>query len=102
MPGLTQEYGQKRLKDTEFVLPVCFGTVAWWQGKKAGPCGHACMSHDHLTSRRTQATETATHKWTVYVRGPNNEDLSYVIRKVGVMGRILFSICDMRRPPTTR
>lgn len=29
-----QEYGQKRLRDTEFVLPVCIGTVAWSLGKK--------------------------------------------------------------------
>ncbi|RYZ45647.1 MAG: hypothetical protein EOP49_24755 [Sphingobacteriales bacterium] len=29
-----------------------------------------------------QATGTASHKWTVYVRGLNNEDLSHVIKKV--------------------
>jgi hypothetical protein len=31
---MAQEYGQRRLKDTEFVLPLCIGSVAWWQGKK--------------------------------------------------------------------
>ncbi|GAX82673.1 hypothetical protein CEUSTIGMA_g10099.t1 [Chlamydomonas eustigma] len=59
---IIDEYGQKRLKDVEFILPICVGTVAWWQGKKA--------------------SEHNTHKWTVYARGPNNEDLSYIIKKV--------------------
>jgi len=38
------------------------GSVAQWLGKKADP--------------------NRTHKWTCYVRGPANEDLSYFIRKV--------------------
>jgi transcription initiation factor IIF auxiliary subunit len=32
-----------------------------------------------------QATD-CTHRWTVYVRGPNNEDLSYIIKKVNSGG----------------
>lgn len=59
---IIDEYGQKRLKDTEFILPICIGSVAWWLGKKA--------------------TDSASHRWTVYVRGPKNEDLSYIIKKV--------------------
>ncbi|KAG1658020.1 hypothetical protein FOA52_010261 [Chlamydomonas sp. UWO 241] len=58
---IIDEYGQRRLKGTEFVLPLCIGSVAWWQGKKAQDC---------------------THRWSVYVRGPNNEDLSYIIKRV--------------------
>ncbi len=29
-----QEYGQKRMNNTEYVLPICIGSVAWWLGKK--------------------------------------------------------------------
>lgn len=29
-----------------------------------------------------QATDAATHRWTVYVRGVNNEDLTPVVQKV--------------------
>ena len=52
----------KRKKDTELVVPVCYGTCAYWLGKKAD--------------------EYHSHKWTVYLRGPENEDLSHVISKV--------------------
>mmetsp|Transcript_40581 Transcript_40581/g.90202 ORF Transcript_40581/g.90202 Transcript_40581/m.90202 type:complete len:206 (+) Transcript_40581:184-801(+) len=59
---IVDDQGFRRLKDTEYVLPICVGTVAWWLGKKAN--------------------EYNSHRWTVYVRGPNNEDLSHVIQKV--------------------
>ena len=52
----------KRKKDTELVVPICYGTCAYWLGKKAD--------------------EYHSHKWTVYLRGPENEDLSHVISKV--------------------
>jgi len=42
--------------------PIVYGNVAWWLGKKA--------------------ESTKTHRWLTYVRGPHNEDLSYLIRKV--------------------
>jgi YEATS domain-containing protein 4 len=42
--------------------PVVIGSIAHWLGKKAD--------------------ESATHKWTLYVRGPNNEDLSTFIAQV--------------------
>lgn len=29
-----------------------------------------------------QATEYCSHKWTLYVRGPNGEDLSHFLKKV--------------------
>ena len=40
----------KRKKDTELVVPICYGTCAYWLGKKAD--------------------EYHSHKWTVYLRGP--------------------------------
>lgn len=52
----------KRMRDTELVVPVCYGTCAYWLGKKAD--------------------EYHSHKWTVYLRGPEHEDLSHVIQKV--------------------
>jgi hypothetical protein len=36
----------------------------------------------HDAAWRPQATDTATHRWTAYVRGANNEDLSPLIQKV--------------------
>ena len=50
------------MKDVEVCLPICVGTVSFWLGKKAD--------------------EYHSHKWTVYVRSPVNEDLSPVVKKV--------------------
>ncbi|KAF8058402.1 TAF14B [Scenedesmus sp. PABB004] len=51
-----------RLQNTELVVPVVVGTVAIHLGKKA--------------------TEYASHRWTVYVRGLGNEDISHVVHRV--------------------
>jgi YEATS domain-containing protein 4 len=46
-----------------FCLPIVYGSIAFYLGK--------------------QAANECTHRWTLYVRGPNgDEDLSCVIRKV--------------------
>lgn len=42
--------------------PVVVGTVAYWLGKRAD--------------------DQKTHKWTAYIRGPSNEDLTYFIKRV--------------------
>jgi transcription initiation factor IIF auxiliary subunit len=42
--------------------PVVFGSIAFWLGQKAD--------------------ESATHRWTLYVRGPNGENISYFVSKV--------------------
>ncbi len=44
------------------VKPFVYGSVAIWQGKTS--------------------EEQKTHKWSVYLRGLDNEDLSYFIKKV--------------------
>lgn len=54
--------GNTRLRDVDFVFPVCLGTVAFYLGKKA--------------------SEYNSHRWTVYVRGPNNDDITHVVQKV--------------------
>lgn len=51
----------KRLKEVEISVPIVYGTIAFWLGRKA--------------------TETQSHKWTVYVRGATNEDLGVVIKR---------------------
>jgi YEATS domain-containing protein 4 len=58
----TTPNGESRIRGGEVVCPVVMGTVAWYLGKKA--------------------SETMTHKWTVYVRGARGQDLSYCIKKV--------------------
>ncbi|CAI5510652.1 unnamed protein product, partial [Closterium sp. Naga37s-1] len=54
--------GEARARDVEVVLPIVFGSCAFWLGKKAD--------------------ENATHKWTVYVRAADNGDLGSVVKKV--------------------
>ncbi|KAK9285567.1 hypothetical protein L1049_024762 [Liquidambar formosana] len=51
----------KRLKDVEICIPIVYGTISFWLGRKAN--------------------ESQSHKWTVYVRGATNEDLGVVIKR---------------------
>ncbi|MFS8023861.1 putative transcription factor YEATS family [Helianthus anomalus] len=51
-----------KLKDVEISVPIVYGNVAFWLGKKA--------------------SEYQSHKWSVYVRGATNEDLSVVVKRV--------------------
>ena len=51
-----------RTSNTTVCVPVVYGSIAFWLGKKA--------------------YEYQTHRWTLYVRGPKGEDLSYAISKV--------------------
>eukprot|EP00550_Attheya_septentrionalis_P009152 CAMPEP_0198286738 /NCGR_PEP_ID=MMETSP1449-20131203/5721_1 /TAXON_ID=420275 /ORGANISM="Attheya septentrionalis, Strain CCMP2084" /LENGTH=278 /DNA_ID=CAMNT_0043984523 /DNA_START=164 /DNA_END=997 /DNA_ORIENTATION=- len=53
---------EERMERTTLCFPIVYGSVAYFLGKKAD--------------------EYHTHQWTLYVRGPNNEDLSVAIRKV--------------------
>ncbi|XP_030973587.1 transcription initiation factor TFIID subunit 14b isoform X1 [Quercus robur] len=52
----------RRLKDVEICVPIVYGTIAFYLGRKA--------------------SESQSHKWTVYVRGATNEDLGAVIKRV--------------------
>jgi YEATS domain-containing protein 4 len=55
--------GGKRQSNTSLCLPIAYGSIAFYLGKKAD--------------------EYATHKWTLYLRGPTgDEDLSPAISKV--------------------
>lgn len=51
----------KKMKDVEISVPIVYGSVAFWLGKKA--------------------SEYQSHRWTVYVRGATNEDLSVVVKR---------------------
>ena len=59
------------MTSSAFTLGFCYGTAALWQGKKA--------------------EQERSHRWTVYVRGANNEDLSPVVK------RVLFQLHDRQR-----
>ncbi|BBN09378.1 YEATS domain-containing protein 4 [Marchantia polymorpha subsp. ruderalis] len=52
----------RRVKDVEMTVPIAYGTVSFWLGKKAD--------------------EYHSHRWTVYVRSALGEDLGPVIKKV--------------------
>lgn len=112
-PAAEQEMGVRRLRDVEFCLPVCIGTVAWPLGKKVrttcstehtGTWGRAQpgaqlalpVAEPFSRTQRTlacaprgarQSTDYSTHKWTVYMRGPNNEDLTHILSKVQCLPR---------------
>ncbi|XP_039158077.1 transcription initiation factor TFIID subunit 14b isoform X4 [Eucalyptus grandis] len=60
----------RRLKDAEISLPIVYGTIAFYLGRKAS---------DLFVST---VIRSQSHKWTVYVRGATNEDLSAVIKRV--------------------
>ena len=51
-----------RKKNTAVCCPLVYGSVAFWLGRKAD--------------------EFHTHKWTLFVRGPHGEDISYFVEKV--------------------
>jgi transcription initiation factor IIF auxiliary subunit len=54
---------RQRLSNTVIAFPIIYGSVAHWLGKKA-------------------VLDQATHKWTLFIKGPNNEDMSPFISKV--------------------
>ncbi|QCE09593.1 YEATS domain-containing protein [Vigna unguiculata] len=53
---------RRRIKDVEICVPIVYGTIAFYFGRKA--------------------SESQSHKWTMYVRGASNEDLGVVIKRV--------------------
>jgi YEATS domain-containing protein 4 len=55
-------------------VPFVYGSVAFWQGRRSD--------------------ESATHRWHLYVRGLNNEDLSPVV------SRVLFQLHPSFAKPT--
>jgi len=53
---------KRRLNASFVACPVVYGSVCFYLGKKAD--------------------EFATHRWTLFIRGPNDEDLSVFVSKV--------------------
>ena len=85
--------GETRLRHKEFVFPVVVGTCAFYLGKKVNKLVIMPRSMLQLvirvkTAHRQcscmQATETQSHKWYLYLRGINNEDIGHVVKKVSV------------------
>ncbi|KAK9748212.1 hypothetical protein RND81_02G043600 [Saponaria officinalis] len=56
------QVSNKKVKDCEASIPIAYGNVAFWLGKKA--------------------SEYQSHRWTVYVRGAANEDLGVAVKRV--------------------
>jgi YEATS family len=73
-----------RLDRTTVCLPIVHGSVAFYLGKKA-----------------ENKNEFQSHQWTLYLRGPNNEDLSHCIEKVVFQLHPSFSqpIREYTQPP---
>lgn len=60
-----------RQKNVVVYKPVIYGSIATYLGRKA--------------------EETKTHKWSIFVRGADNEDLSYMISKVVITLHMSFA-----------
>lgn len=61
-PSMREEPSNSRLPNTTACLPFVYGSVAFYLAKKADDC--------------------STHKWSLYLRGPNDEDISLCVAKV--------------------
>ncbi|ETI45331.1 hypothetical protein F441_10004 [Phytophthora nicotianae CJ01A1] len=61
----------ERLKSVVVSKPILYGSVATYLGRKA--------------------EETKTHRWSIYLRGADNEDLSYMISKVVISLHVSFA-----------
>ncbi|KAH7484407.1 hypothetical protein PRIC1_003715 [Phytophthora ramorum] len=60
-----------RQKSVVVSKPILYGSVATYLGRKA--------------------EETKTHRWSIYLRGVDNEDLSYMISKVVISLHVSFA-----------
>uniref|UniRef100_K3X910 YEATS domain-containing protein n=1 Tax=Globisporangium ultimum (strain ATCC 200006 / CBS 805.95 / DAOM BR144) TaxID=431595 RepID=K3X910_GLOUD len=60
-----------RQKNVVVCKPIVYGSVATYLGRKA--------------------EETKTHRWSIYVRGVDNEDLSYMVSKVVITLHMSFA-----------
>ncbi|KAF4042674.1 YEATS family [Phytophthora infestans] len=67
-----------RQKNVVVSKPILYGSVATYLGRKA--------------------EETKTHRWSIYLRGVDDEDLSYMISKVVISLHVSFAN-PVREPP---
>jgi YEATS domain-containing protein 4 len=74
---------QQRLDHTTACLPIAYGSIAFLLGKKAAE------------------NQYTTHEWTLYLRGPNGEDISPAIEKVVFQLHTSFEIPtrEITKPP---
>lgn len=75
--------GERRLQNVELVIPIVVGTAAYYLGKKVV----WVVTLTRLTCHGSrvlnmQATEYHSHKWTLYVRSVNGQDLTHILSKV--------------------
>lgn len=60
--GAENPVNQKNINNEIISKSIVYGSIAFWLGKKS--------------------EQNLTHKWCVYVRGNNNEDISYFVKEV--------------------
>lgn len=90
----------RRLEKTTVCLPIVRGSIAYYigainktktktssgSGSGSGGIGNnsggGIASNNDSSNTATTTNDFHTHQWTLYVRGPNNEDLSSCISKV--------------------
>ena len=72
---------KQRKKQTAVCCPLVYGSIAFWLGRKAD--------------------EFHTHKWSLFVRGPHGEDISYFVEKVVFKLHPSFAqpVRELHKPP---
>lgn len=90
--------GERRLQNVELVVPIVLGTAAFYLGKKVVLTVVTCnakynATHKQLGITVVQATEYHSHKWTLYVRSVNGQDLTHILSKVAAR---CACVCLMR------
>jgi len=78
-------------------VPFTYGSVSFWNGKRTNQTGGPQQGVTALSSMRQRAIQAAyvarhppclsissehTHRWIVFVRHPDDYDLSFVVSKV--------------------
>ena len=80
----------KKLKELDISVPIVYCNIAFWLGKKASEwvliksLFYCCLLNVWWNAwvNNKVLFRYQSHKWTVYVRGGTNEDISVVVKRV--------------------
>jgi len=94
---------RRRVEGTTISVPIIVGSCAHFLGKKSGNTTDTSAVHatNHNNENKQQISSQATHKWTFFIRGPNDEDLSLIVSKVAFILHPSFEvpIKEISTPP---
>lgn len=86
-------FKRRRIEGTTISIPVIIGSCAHFLGKKSGNATDTlAVTTSNPTENKQHISSQATHKWTFYIRGPNDEDLSLIVSKVAFILHPSFEV----------